>query len=144
MKRVVKYSVCFMAFIMVVFTFVACSKGRDKIETGNYYLNGDTSQQYVKIYEGEQLALMNFDGLAFAQAINPQSEEVTDEQYQELVAPIINGMNQKISYWYDEDFFEYNFSFPGFEDMFITPFAYSATEDSPVITLVEQEYILVK
>lgn len=142
MKRVIKYSVCFVAFIMVVFTFVGCSKGREKIETGKYYLNGDITQQYVEIYEGEQFALMNFDGLEFAQAICPQSEEVTDEKYKELVSPIINGMNQKISYFYDEDFFEYNFSFPGLE--FTTPFVYSSTGDSPVITLVEQEYILVK
>lgn len=144
MKKVVRYGICFVAFIMVVFTFVGCSKEKDKVETGKYYLNGDTSQQYIEIYEGEQLALMNFDGLEFAQAITPQSEEVTDEQYQELAAPIINGMNKKITYWYDEDFFEYEFSFPGFEGMFVTPFAYSATGSSPVITLVEQEYILVK
>lgn len=144
MKKIVNYSACLIAFIIVMFTFIGCSKESKSIESGKYYLNGDTSQKYIEFYEDDQLALMNFDGLEFAKSITPKEENVSDEEYQKLVAPVINGMNQKLSYWYDEDFSEYGFSFPGWEDVSFTPFVYSTTGDSPMVTLADQEYILIK
>ncbi|MDD6488970.1 MAG: hypothetical protein PUG48_04035 [Clostridia bacterium] len=144
MKKVVKCSVCLMAFIMLLFTFVGCSKENRQIELGKYYLNGDTSQRYIEFYENEQFALMNFDGLEFAKTIFEPEHMDNDVYYQHFATPVINSINKKISYKYDEDASEYTFSFMGLEDISCTPFTYSATGDSPVVTLAEQEYILVK